>query len=166
VSLDDEERQRSAWSRASHHGPRTRSYRHAGTPSSRELTALAPTTKAPGDAASVGRFVPPVVAAAYLITVLVAVLRADEGSSLLDSPTVAVLAVVHVATGVLAARWWALALPIVATALAAPFAEPDSPAGAETPIWIGMAFWAPIAVGLVLVGLLSRRIVGAAVART
>ena len=109
-----------------------------------------------------GRFVPLVVAAAYLITMLVAVLRADEGSSLLETPTAAVLAVVHVATGVLAARWWALALPIVATALAAPFAEPDSPAGAETPIWIGMAFWAPIAIGLVLVGLLCRRIGGAA----
>ena len=95
---------------------------------------------------------------------LVAVLRADEGSSLLETPTAAVLAVAHVATGVLAARWWALALPIVATALAAPFAEPDSPAGAETPIWIGMAFWAPIAIGLVLVGLLCRRIGGAAAA--
>jgi hypothetical protein len=104
-------------------------------------------------------------AVAYLLAMLVAVLRADRGMSLYAPPTLVLLSMLHLATGALIARWWVLLLPIMAIAMAAGFAEPDSPSGAETPIWIGMVFWSPGAIALTLAGVLAGRIARSAGSR-
>lgn len=124
------------------------------------------TTTAGKTSNAVSRYGSLLFAGAYLLIMLVAVLRADTGSSLYEPPTLALLSVVHVATGALIARWWALLLPVGAIALAAPFSEPDSPASTETPIWVGMVFWAPGAIALVLAGLLVGRITRSAARKT
>jgi peptidoglycan/LPS O-acetylase OafA/YrhL len=69
-----------------------------------------------------------------------------------DLPLLLILAGVQVGAGLLVGRWWALALPVVAVALAVPAGYPDVMKGEPLPIWLGLAVVSPLAVILVAVG--------------
>ena len=73
-----------------------------------------------------------------------------------DWVMLALLAGIHVLVGVLAARWWALLLPVLAVVLSVPAGYPSANKGEPLPIWLGLAFFAPIAVGLVAIGVGGR----------
>ncbi|HUI36086.1 MAG TPA: hypothetical protein VLZ04_01220, partial [Gaiellaceae bacterium] len=49
-------------------------------------------------------------------------------------------------------RWWALALPVVAVALAVPAGYPDASRGEPLPTWFGLLVVSPLAVILVGAG--------------
>ena len=68
---------------------------------------------------------------------------------------VAVVAAVHLAVGLLAARWWAVALPVLAVVLAVPAGYPDVSSGEPLPVWFGVLFMLPIAIPAVVAGVLA-----------
>lgn len=74
-----------------------------------------------------------------------------------DFPLILVLSGVQVAAGLLVGRWWALALPVVAVALAVPAGYPDTNKGEPLPIWTGVAFVCPVAVILVGIGVAAAK---------
>jgi hypothetical protein len=63
-----------------------------------------------------------------------------------------ILAGVQVGAGLLVARWWALALPLVAVALAVPAGYPDASKGEPLPTWLGLLLVSPVAVILIGAG--------------
>ena len=85
------------------------------------------------------------------------------GSDVAGALVLAALAVLQVVTGFGAARWWAILLPALAVLVAIPAGYPDANRGSDPlPIWIGLAFLAPVgallvAAGVATVAMLSRR---------
>jgi hypothetical protein len=83
---------------------------------------------------------------------------ADRGHPPFQSGArLASLALVQVLSGLLIARWWALALPLAAIVVAVPFGDPETPPDAEVPVWLGIAFRAPLLIALVAIGILLSR---------
>ena len=67
-------------------------------------------------------------------------------------PLIVILAGVQLGAGLLIGRWWALALPVVAVALAVPAGYPDASKGEPLPTWFGLLVVSPVAVILVGAG--------------
>ena len=61
------------------------------------------------------------------------------------------LIVLHVAAGVAVRRWWALVLPVAWVVLSAPAG------GYDTPVWIGLAFYLPLWLAAVALGVVAGR---------
>ena len=80
------------------------------------------------------------------------------GSDLVGVLILALLAVVHLATGAGVARWWAIALPAVAVLVAVPAGYPDANRGEPLPIWMGLAFLAPVGALLIAMGVAAMRL--------
>ena len=78
------------------------------------------------------------------------------GNQTADWLLLALVAGIHVLVGVLAARWWALLLPGLAVVVSVPTGYPSANKGEPLPIWVGLAFFAPIAVALVAIGVGGR----------
>jgi hypothetical protein len=64
-----------------------------------------------------------------------------------------VAVLVHLALGFAVARPWALPLPLLSVAMAAPLGYPSANKGEPLPIWLGLLFFAPAAVALVAIGI-------------
>ncbi|MFL5940776.1 MAG: hypothetical protein ACJ75Q_10775 [Gaiellaceae bacterium] len=75
-----------------------------------------------------------------------------------DLALLLVLAGVQVGAGLLVGRWWALAFPVVAVALAVPAGYPDANKGEPWPIWLSLALLLPIALLLVGIGAVGARV--------
>jgi hypothetical protein len=64
----------------------------------------------------------------------------------------------HLTTGFVIGRWWAIALPILAILAAVPAGYPDDSRGEPLPIWFGVAwFIAPVGAVLIVLGVIARQ---------
>jgi hypothetical protein len=79
------------------------------------------------------------------------------GSGTGDLAFLAVAVLVHLALGFAVARPWALPLPLLSVAMAAPLGYPSANKGEPLPIWLGLLFFVPPAVALVAIGIGVRR---------
>lgn len=80
------------------------------------------------------------------------------GSQTGDWPFIAFVALLHIALGFAVARPWALALPLLAIVMALPLGYPSANKGEPLPIWLGLVFYAPLAVAVVAIGIGLRRL--------
>jgi hypothetical protein len=101
-------------------------------------------------------------AAAYLTAMGLWIYVVEErqlfyGQPEANLPLVVILCGVQIGAGLLVERWWALALPVGAVALAIPAGYPDVSKGEPLPIWLGLALVTPVAVILVGAGVAASR---------
>ncbi len=102
------------------------------------------------------------MAASYVAAMLLYIYGIANPSTFVGNDTAnravfIVLAVLHSAVGWLANRWWALLLPVVVVLAAIPAGEPEK--GWEPyPIWFGIAVGVPLAMLLILAGILAHRV--------
>jgi cytochrome c biogenesis protein CcdA len=75
--------------------------------------------------------------------------------------TVAPMAVAQVGLGLVLGRWWVPVLPTALPLIAIPAGYPESQYSEPLPLWFGMAYAAALAIPLVLLGVVSRKIYGA-----
>jgi hypothetical protein len=88
------------------------------------------------------------------------------GSDTASFVVLALVAAVNLAAGLLAARWWALTLPLLAVVLAVPAGYPDANKGEPWPIPLGLASFSPVAVLLVAAGVVVARLRGRTAVRS
>jgi hypothetical protein len=74
------------------------------------------------------------------------------GNPTVDFVGLVLLAVAHVVVGLVIARWWALALPLLPIVLAFPVGYPSANRGEPLPIWMSLLFVTPVAIGLIASG--------------
>jgi peptidoglycan/LPS O-acetylase OafA/YrhL len=103
-----------------------------------------------------------ITAAVYLIAMGLWIYVVEErqlfyGQPETNLPLTLILAGVQVGAGLLVGRWWALALPLVAVALAVPAGYPDANKGEPLPTWLGLVVVSPVAVILVGAGVAAAR---------
>jgi hypothetical protein len=80
------------------------------------------------------------------------------GSDVKAIVALTVIVFVHLAVGFAVNRWWAALLPLLPVLLAAPLGYPSSNRGEPLPVWLGLLFFVPADAGLILLGLLGRRL--------
>jgi hypothetical protein len=78
------------------------------------------------------------------------------GSDVANWALVVFVALVHVALGFAVARPWVLLLPLLAIPMAFPLGYPSAGKGESLPIWLGLLFYAPLAILVVTIGLGTR----------
>jgi ABC-type sulfate transport system permease component len=86
------------------------------------------------------------------------VLEPDRLSDTRFATAALVFAAIHVSVGLLAARWWAVVLPVLAVLLAVPAGYPDVSQGEPLPIWVGLLVMLPIAIPAVAAGVLATEV--------
>jgi hypothetical protein len=102
-----------------------------------------------------------VVALAYLAVMaalVYGVLEPDRLSDTRFATAALVFAAIHVALGLLAARWWAVGLPLLAVLLAVPAGYPEVSQGEPLPIWVGLLLMLAIAIPAVVAGVLATEV--------
>jgi hypothetical protein len=80
------------------------------------------------------------------------------GSQTGDWAFILFVALLHVSLGFAVARPWALALPLLSIVMALPLGYPSANKGEPLPIWLGLVFYAPLAVAVVAIGIGLRRL--------
>lgn len=88
----------------------------------------------------------------------------DRGHDVSNAAGIITVFFVPVALGLLLARWWAALLPVAVFLISVP-AGYSADTSLELPIWFGVGFLEAIAVPLVVIGVVARKLVERLVAR-
>ena len=99
----------------------------------------------------------------YFVAMLVWILWIVDRQVLFGEPLADLLVVIaivglHVATGFVVSRWWALFFPYVVVLIAYPLGYPTDIRGEPPEIWRGLLAWSPLLVALLALGVALRRL--------